>query len=1204
VSYIGKYLGRYVGSYLGTVGTLVVFPDPPGSTIDALGEGHGSLGRRWVFAVEGYENLVTDVEDPTAAVVAWDGTDWEDAGAVGGLYVNLEVENSIHPYDPFRSEGGRLTVRVAPDRADTFGIALAKKSSGETFLDASIDCDDTTARVRFVGNLPAAPGTVHIGTEAIGFTGTASSPVRLTGLTRGKYSPFLTAPADDGGHYFAHQHVVSDDPLGFKIPPVVASSPRHWIGKWAGLWMHRYSAQTGLLNLKEDAQLVFAGRIKAYRDNPQNTTDLEIEHVLRYVKNAVLGDDMWTATIKEGLYLQEGWEFGFSDTANIASPPVNEAQNLVVDSGSASGPYSIKPGRYTLDEIYNKLNAWLAQALDDGDIAGTYQFSRGVVFNAGPRTVFDYRIPGSGDPTAFWFLSLPKPVYHFLGRFDTTGSSPLNTGINTLVKPSVGGFVTTATDGTEFSTDKPLRHMNNAQNNLQTGAVFDLENERGTFFSQGDRLPPLYQALLGTQLFSGQAGAVLFDGNIPAVVLKNSDELTRSCPVDLFGTGVSNLLDLDFEIAIDDTRGPIKVQQYFHYVDTPANLIKQIFYSTGTDSFNTLQDVLPKTLGLAVPGELLGEMFEASIDALPGMTVPMNLIITKPVKIVDLLGGDLKIRFAFLRWKDQHLQFWSWMTPTSAAGLLELTEENKAAPAGTRDKQRCVTVTDESFTRNVVKLQYERDFTISDSKSAFRKDVNVVDRVAIDDAGGTPAVETVSAQNSYSGSFLGAGGGIEDLVEPFAAHAALFTHSISIITRPIDSRLWENCAVGDGVMMSDNFARDPDTGRRRVSQRPAIIIDHRWNPGGGEPGGTKARPMTGDVKLMLLDNVRAAPYVPTAQVDHDAANGGYDAGTHVITTLAHAHSGSTAAADASYMSAGRKARIVEIDPPDPADPLSWDVTVLSQTGNTITLAGALAGDVWDPDRYYRVIFDDYDDVISNQHNFSYQADDTDGDVGNNSRAPYQYIVGAALLELLQLQNTGGPLAVVPTSDAANDQVELPPDSSHGDGTGLDVGTQAALLRLENNELDYKTAKSEPKLFQTAMTVLGDVTHNWMLRLQFPHQLSADGLSSRVRRLLYVAPQFKCTGGGPIDVRVSIVPSPVILASNESVDRGSVLEEVTFSTSSATYEIPDVQGLDLTKIKDSSGLVWVLVELRASHGSDVGSCRGLATFYEGPRVYSV
>src|SRR5215216_375816 len=85
----------------------------------------GSLTYKWVLAIEGYPRLLTDAGTDLLAT-AWLGSLYDLGGGtgasqVGGLYVDLENELAINPFDPF-GFGGKLTIRVPPDADDTLGI--------------------------------------------------------------------------------------------------------------------------------------------------------------------------------------------------------------------------------------------------------------------------------------------------------------------------------------------------------------------------------------------------------------------------------------------------------------------------------------------------------------------------------------------------------------------------------------------------------------------------------------------------------------------------------------------------------------------------------------------------------------------------------------------------------------------------------------------------------------------------------------------------------------------------------------------------------------------------------------------------------------------------------------------------------------------------------------------------------------------------
>lgn len=1141
----------------------------------------GSGSFKWVAAIEGYQYLLTDATT-AQAVTAWAGTN--HSAALGGLYARCNLDQSINPWDPFENGGGRLTLQVVQtSTADTLGVDTHLKRGGfETLLTVARDCDDTTFTVKSTATFPSS-GTLYIGTEACSYSGVTATT--FTGLSRGLYAPF-----DRGaGTGFAHPHeVATDGPTSVQLLPVVSSTPRSWHGRWVGLWRHLYTAATAALNVKDDALLTFAGRIVEVRDNAATlTTDVEVEHVLEYIKRAVLGDTQWTGTIVDGIGLGVGNEFRYTERDDGVAVIPRSASPLVVVASAASGAYEVNAGRYTIFEICDKISNWLAQAEIDADIEMKISCGiTGIAWNV-PRGQLIATTPsiGTGDTISFK-ISFPNQVGRALGGFPGETLDGVDAASNLLFEsgPQI--------NGTERykSVRVPLRN---------SGELVAIINESGTFWPQLSSLPGVLQALKDPDV-TGDSGVCLLYGlrekPTPCFVVKDGDELVQCTPFDET-TGLK-LDPPEIEIPIN-APGESSLKQIYMISGTFADVIKWIFISTGTAGNNhATYDVLPASLSLAIPFDMLGTNFLTSIDQLAHSDVGFTLIIDKPKKLEDAIGGALGLRFAFLRWIDGGVQFWSWMTPTTG-DLLE--EANKASPAGNQDEQRSVSVLSDKWARNVVKVEYDKDFILNDSGGAgtYHSSETIIDRSAIDGAGGAKRVQTIADQSSYSQWFLGGAGGTQAVLPYFREIVPMFTRPVRTTRRTIDPRFFEGYSVGDCVLVTDAFARDPDTGLRGVSVRPGIIVSHSYEPGGFDPTGAVSD-MHGEVEIMFLDLLRVGPYVPCADVDSSQANGGLDAGTSTIfTCYAHSYSVSGEAADASYMSAGRKIRIIERDPEDPAAPLSWDRVVQSQTGNTVTVTVAISSPAWDSSKNYRIVWDDYGDAIAAQQLYAYQADDADGRIAD-TRAPYQYTTNTTLKDI---DSTAGD------ANAATDGVELPPSASHGDGVGLDVGHHTALNRLINNLLDYKTARSSPFLVRTVFEVDGtgdfpelDV---WKMRAVMPIFLTGDGLSTTVARYLYVAPHWRSSTGSSVSMRITLAREmPTVTNTDGSHIIGpDNYGQVTFTIASSTYATPTAQGISIGTIKDSGGVAYVLIEMfipTASSGAKA-QCYGLGTCYEGPRA---
>ena len=155
-----------------------------GTTLDAMNS--GSITTVYIALIEGYPYALTNTS-VAAASAALAGTDWAGTTAIGGMFVDLANDQSIHPFDPITS-GGKCVLRIAQTAGDQFGIDTHKKSSTyESQLVESVTRATTTIKVAAITGAPAS-GNVHIGTECISYTGvtdvSGTTPALLTGCTQ------------------------------------------------------------------------------------------------------------------------------------------------------------------------------------------------------------------------------------------------------------------------------------------------------------------------------------------------------------------------------------------------------------------------------------------------------------------------------------------------------------------------------------------------------------------------------------------------------------------------------------------------------------------------------------------------------------------------------------------------------------------------------------------------------------------------------------------------------------------------------------------------------------------------------------------------------------------------------------------------------------------------------------------------------------
>jgi hypothetical protein len=1120
----------------------------------------GSTTYKLIALIEGYSHPLTDATEAQAQAVLT-GTDWSAATIIPGLTVRLQNDQRLDPWQPFHG-GGSVSLSIKDSITDTFGIDTHKKTAGdETYLNGSLDSNDTTITVLSTSSF-ATSGDVHIGTECIGYTGKTGTT--FTTCTRGKYAPFAT----DGGTRFGRPHRVRTDPNGVVIKPVVTEQPRTWLGRMVGVWAHRISG--GVLDVQAQAQLLFAGRIVELRDDPGTmSTIVQCEHILNQIADATLGRDQWQAKLIGGIDLRVGDVFSWSDSDDIDGTATIDADDLTVVASGAAGTTQVNAGVYSASQIRSILNKWLRAETLASNINGSYSFSLVSAGSEDARVRITWNIPQpAASPTGCrWSFVLPRRLVRFFGMRGVSQGVTLR---RNLVY-DVG--VTDANAHHFLGSELPYRTL------LDVSRVVDgpweVEDEQGTFADQRATLPaPVAAAAVADHDF----GLIIVDDKYVIRAAKTGTTLKYLLTASKFAPFARPAGERDEIVQLYSEPDGLPVRQIFAMEGTFATQFKQIVYSTGTAGYNhATLDALPFGLGLGIPGTLLGDAFEASIDVLPGALWPQVLIVDKPTQLAEMFTGDLVARWAFPRWKDQILQFATWPTPVTGAAVTTLSEATKAAPEGQDDDHRTASILTDQWQRAVVKWQYGRDFTERGAES-YSSDSIFEDPTAIDDAGGSGRPVTLKFPNLF-GDASQVGPSVAGLAAAFVNNLRMFTQGTWISTRSISPRFYEGYSVGDVVLVTDEFARDPDTGTRGTS-RPGVIVSHRYQLGGGVPG--EGSELSGAVDVMFLEQDRIAQYVPCAQVDDTQANGGYNAGTKVLTCYAHRHSESGEAADASWFPAGSLVRVIEIDPVDPAAPATWDNGVVSQTGNTITLTLALTG--WDAALKYRVVSDSYGDASATQQTaYAYQADDADGLVAD-ARLPYQYAFGITDTTTI-------------TENSASDQLELPPDGSFGDGIGRDVGHEAALNRLCNGVIDRKSAHSSPVVQNTVMAGTG-VSGTYKLVAVRPIYLGGDVLTTSVTRSVSVSAWFRSSDGTSSTVRLTLAREcPSDDTDLNDIDRGQFYDDESFTTSSTSWTAGTAANLSAA-VKNIDGMAYLLVECTVK-----AETRGACKVQVGPRSYA-
>ncbi len=1184
-----------------------------GSTLTALQA--GSLAYIYVLAIEGYPYLLTN-GDPNKAVLAWSGTDYTKA--LPGLFVNLDSQQSIDPNDAFANEGGTLTFSVHPDPTDQFGIDAHRMNDGAEALlmmqanrygtiyaaptQSQLDLSTIVQNLAVDNGTTFSTGDAYIGTECISIQ-SADHDALWTNV-RGKYSPFGTLGG--GGSRFAQHHRVVSDTNGVMLNPVVSQQPRTWAGRMVSLHMHKVDG-TGLLNSKADSLRVFVGRVATISDDPETGhTVVECDHLLRSIKSTLLGRDMYSATIPEGMQLRAGWVFSIADTViHLASTLEKSGNDLVVVASGASGSNQVNAGRYSLEEICSILNAWLAGELAAARIQGSYSWASPVTTESGPRTQIQWSMGSSGGDQCEWRLSMPRQVGVFLA-VDGSDANPsgVTSGTTQISIPGLGARVN-ITSGWYVPWRIVLFQQGGSaadDANAQINWTFDIDGDRGVVIDQYDRLP----ATMKPASSSGLAwGIFLVDEKY--LILGSFDPQTSSitncipAPYALPGTQVSPSLETFGRRSSDTTSGPLPLRQILILETKLSDFLKAVFYGTGTPGYNhPAWDLLGHGLGLGIPGQLLGDLFDRSVDALPNVDAPIAIVISEPTTISDVLGADLLLRRAFPVWRANFgadgcggFAFNHWQTPNTDDAVLALAEANKAEPSGNVSNHRSATILTDKWVKNVVKIDYDRDITVN-KDGTYQATLTLEDRASVDDTGGDARVMTIEARNTFR-QFAGTGAGVEAIAPGYLALMPLFSRPIRISTRSIDQRAFEGYAPGDGVIVTDAFMRDPATGQRGVTQRGAVLTRIRYNPGGLQPGDLSTQGMVGEVDLMFLDLHRYGAYVPSAAVDSSVNvygfTSGYSATTRELVVKAHEFSETTELADADRFNAGDRIVIHEADPSTPESAFVFPCGIFSKSGNTFTLDRAIAG--FDSAKSYRVTYDAY------------------GQCGPTSLQLAK--VFQASVATGKIQNVGLPFQWAssgePNTYAGNgaDPAEFLPACAYGDGRPWDVGNERALLRTLNALLDYKTGHNTPFLVQGLAPATGLAAYTVVTTA--PIFLGMETCATNITRLLNVAPFLRSSTGATGVVRVTLSRQPPVVT--PGLDQTLLVGLLTISFvdlfSQTSWNVGAIGGSDTTwstgtpqtlqiNVKDpNTGVAWLTIETQGR-----AETKGLAICQESAR----
>ncbi len=1077
------------------------------TTLAELETGNARIA--FVIAIDGYPHVFSN--EPEAAVqAAWADTDWADQSVIGGLIIELDNQQALDPWNPFKASGGHCVVRVQPDAADTFGIDVHRNDGSETVLEETA----TRTSTLFVGFADGFPweGEAHCGTECFEY-GMISSrrfmgiDLPAPGSNRGKYVAHgvQNSVSRFGALRFSEHHRVAAQDNGVRLAPIVSQRPRTWKGRRVSVWMHTKDPSTGTLHTKADALCVFLGELTEPRDDESGDAVVLAEHLLDRIPKTLLGRETFEATVSYGMKLQAGQRFLFKDDNNTTTRTAND---LVVVVSDASGTNQVNAGTYGHEEIASIINAWLGGESAAGRIHGAYNFVAPEDVKGTPKSVMHFFMAGSTS-TKMWFrLTWPFGGWAY----------PLGWGstVNMMTLDTCGA-------GHVYVSPFHVRPFDFVGQDTNGTLAIRFEDQIGIFQGQNATLPANAKSVLAASKIPGDAatpyGLFVLDCDSPMVLLGTiADGMLRRIRVltSSFGGDLNGLIAL-YEAKVPVGSAPPRIRQLFVHEGPFKTFMKWLFYSTGNVGYNhDTYDILPYGHGLGIPHDALGADFELSCDAMAGADDILTVTYDKPRTVEDHFRADLIVRNAHLVFREGTLRFMSYSTPSSALASVTLDQSNKAEPAGVKASQRTPAVLDSSSMRNSVKINYNRDITksIGGGEDTFlARPLTFYDATSVDDHGGIPRPITLDLRNVFNDGDQ-VGQGVRKLVGSLLSWLSFWSRPIWKITRSIAPTLFEGFGAGSVVAVTDPHVRSPTTGERGITALPGLVVRHRYKVIVERPPG-KLR-YSGEVDVVLVSTDRTFAYAPSAELDETKNDGGFTAGYDGAITLqfkAHEHSESSETVDIGNFAAGDRCKLIEIDPDDPSSVVSWDrfLATVDTASNRATINSPLGSPAFDAAKRYRLVFDRYADAQTSQRAKSFQAGATKtiGELAQpNVYGSASYDLSAG--EPTKFDHLRKPEMIATLAHEANV------------GAARDVGYDDEIATLLENMMDHKTRRSCPTLEFAASTNTSN--DGWeILRVEMYHR---DELlyGGTVSRYLWIAPTWRSTGQTPAvltQLRVSI-----------------------------------------------------------------------------------
>ena len=962
------------------------------------------------------------------------------ASAVSGL--QIDWENLRQEFTPWTHEFSPTSIRILVDDGpeDTFGAYVHNPESNahrQYTITGAIAPGDTTFAILNGGDLSGTPvGTTHwLGAEAVRYT--SSTSTTFTVGQRGIFAPF--AAGTESNQRWARRYELPETGFDVGYKTTVNTGPQSWIGKWVAVRIHEITGEPHDTDNPDAwaswgtdyAHLAFAGKITGVQDTASGRTVLSCDDARATMNTATLFKRQYKGTIREGIYCP-GWSVdityyeGTSPTSTFTGTPET---------------LSLAAGWYTHDELVQEINSWV-----DGLSTYTKPKPQLTLLWREQRPFYRLAVRDSVTSDDSLYLFLPIEAAFFLGFGRSTWNGQYEGR----------AAIWARAEGTEIALDSEPPFVRVAfQDWAGEDGQLVMDSSEGTWVSHGDLAPEPWRSGLEMDEVGADWGFLRIGK--ATYIVHRTDDLTFDkayAPGDLqqalvgaeVAQGIDKNIAQGFLVGQRLGEEDLAAEQVVFLESDLKTILSMFLASTDGSGYNhATYDKLGAGLGVGIPWDLLGQKFLDSVETMIAQTVGGNLtiMVEKPTKFTDLVGSEILLRRSELIFKDAAYQFVTPAAPNNQITTETVSESTKGAPRlSVSDAQRTVTETTSKWLRNVVKLEYNRNYV--DNK--YRDSITVRNQESINIYGEAPPV-TIKCRNHYSGVALG------DTITNMAAGVAsylvpVFGAAIRMFRRTINHNDFHLCP-GDPVLVTDDYARDPATGTRGLTSKAGMIVavSHSWGSEGEDP--------TGEIEILLEDFDRAKIYAPCGDVDDTKTNSGLVL-SDTLQIYPNRYSDSSEDDDITRFTAGDVVDIVSVDDAPGVTPLAWTRTINTVTNGShqMEFTADVNSPAWDDSRYYRVFPSNYSACqTSQQTNYAFQADDADLRV-EDTIDPRWWA-------------TYRPQTAVTRSDwdGPDNRPELNVDNEHtrGDGVALTPAHVLNLAKFSNNGNSYKSAQQFPFL---------------------------------------------------------------------------------------------------------------------------------------------